>query len=143
VNRLAKFPRVAIALLCLPLLPACAGLERTFRDANGIVADVIDLTADTGEPTEAERIYAIEARVVSACEAFFESANHQMIHGEVPLHMQLATLAHATSCRDTVDEARTEIDRLTAHQKAALAKRAPADPVTTGARVVPASFSSP
>lgn len=140
---LLKSPHIAIALLCVPLLSACAGLEQTFRDANGVVSDVIDLTADTGEPAEAEQFYAVEARVVSACQPFFDSANHHMIHGDVPLHLQLATLVYATSCRDTVDEARKEIDRLTARQNAAPARQAPANPVMTGARVVPASFSSP
>ncbi len=143
MTRLAKSSQIAIALLCVPLLSACAGLEQTFRDANGVISDVIDLTADSGKPEEAERFYALEAQVVSACQPFFESANQQMVNGDIPLHLQLATLAHATSCRDTVDEARKEIDRLTARQNAAPARQAPADRVTTGARVIPASFSSP
>jgi hypothetical protein len=142
VTWLVKSPHIATALLCVPLLSACAGLELTFRDANDIVSDVIDLTADTVELPETERFYALEAQVVSACQPFFESANHQMVHGDVPLHMQLAILAHATSCRDTVDQARKEIDRLTARQNAEPARQAPADQVTAGARVVPASFTS-
>jgi len=141
VTRLAKSSQIAIALLCVPLLSACAGLEQTFRDANNVVSDVIDLTADTGELPEAERFYALEARVVSACQPFFASANHQMIHGDVPLYMQLETLVHATSCRDTVDATRKEIDRLTARQNAGPAWQAPTDQVTTRAWVVPVSFT--
>lgn len=100
---------VAVALT--PLLSACTGIEQTFRDANGVVNEVIDLSAEAETPTQKEPLYAIEDRVETACGPLFESANQRMTGGEVSMLTQVSALMTSGRCRNSVDQARRDLDR--------------------------------
>ncbi len=107
MKRLATIAAVALA----PLFTACAGMEQTFRDANGVVNEVIDLSADAETPTQKEPLYAIEDRVESACRPLFESANQRMTGGDVSMITKVSALVTSGRCRSTVDQAKRDLDQ--------------------------------
>ncbi|HSS66354.1 MAG TPA: hypothetical protein VLS27_18130, partial [Gammaproteobacteria bacterium] len=100
-----------LAIALPPLFSACAGIEQTFRDANGVVNEVIDLSAEAETPTQKEPLYAIEDRVESACRPLFESANQRMTGGDVSMLTKVSVLMTSGRCRSSVDDARRELDR--------------------------------
>lgn len=102
--------RLMTALLGVALLSACAGPEKTFRDAHDVVTEVIDLTVEAQNPSEAENLYALEERVETACRPIFKSAHRQWVFGDIPFYSQLETLVSTHQCRQTVDEARRWLD---------------------------------
>lgn len=102
--------RAVPLLFCVAVLSACAGPEKTFRDAHDVVTEVIDLTANAGDSSETENLYALEERVEAACRPIFKSAHRQWVFGDIPLYTQLATLVSTHRCRRTVDEARRLLD---------------------------------
>ena len=104
--------RVTILAIALtPLLSACAGIEQTFRDANGVVNEVIDLSAEADSPTQKEPLYAIEDRVESACRPLFESANQRMTGADVSMLAKVSVLMSSGRCRSSVDQARRDLDQ--------------------------------
>ena len=107
IIRLASF--LAIALT--PLLIGCAGVEQTFRDANGVVTEVIDLSETAEDPAQKAPLYAIEDRVEAACGPLFESANQRMVGGDVSMMTKVSALVTSEHCRSTVDQARRDLDR--------------------------------
>lgn len=113
--RLAALAAIAMT----PLLSACAGIEQTFRDANGVVNEVIDLSADAETPTQKEPLYAIEDRVELACRSLFESANQRMVGGDVSMLAKVSVLVSSERCRGTVDQARRDLDQYRKNRDAA------------------------
>lgn len=111
MNRQATRRMTIVAIAFAPLLSACAGIEQTFRDANGVVNDVIDLSAETQNPTQKEPLYAIEERVETACRPLFESANQRMTGGDVSMLTKVSVLFSSGRCRSSVDEAQRDLDR--------------------------------
>lgn len=104
--------RAAIAAIAFtPLLSACAGIEQTFRDANGVVNEVIDLSEEADGPKQKAPLYAIEDRVEAACGPLFESANQRMIGGEVSVLTKVSALMTSERCRSTVAQAKRDLDQ--------------------------------
>jgi hypothetical protein len=99
-----------VAVAVATLLPACAGVEQTFRDANSVVDEVIDLSAEAETSLQKEPLYAIEDRVESDCRPLFESANQRMAGGNVSVLMQVSALISSPRCRSSVDQAKRELD---------------------------------
>jgi hypothetical protein len=99
-----------VAIAFAPLFSACAGAEQTFRDANSVVDEVIDLSAEAETSLQKEPLYAIEDRVESDCRPLFESANQRMSGGNVSLLTQVSALISSPRCRNSVDQARRELD---------------------------------
>ena len=107
--RMATIAAIALTLL----FSGCAGIEQTFRDANGVVDQVIDLSA------EAQMVvYAIEDRVESACRPLFKSANQRMVGGEVSMFTKVSVLVTSERCRHTVDQAKRDLDLYRQNQDA-------------------------
>ena len=102
--------RTLLALLCVPAIAACAGPEKTFRDAHEVVTEVIDLTVDAGNAGDAKNLYALEDRVQTACRPIFKNANRQWVFGDIPFYAQFETLVSTHRCRRTVDDARRALD---------------------------------
>lgn len=100
-----------LAIALTPLFSACAGIEQTFRDANGVVDEVIDLSAEAETPRQKEPLYAIEDRVNSACAPLFESANQRMTGGDVSMLKKVSVLMTSTRCRSSVDRARRDLEQ--------------------------------
>ena len=99
-----------LAITLAPLFSACAGVEQTFRDANGVVNEVIDLSAEAETPAQKEPLYAIEDRVESACRPLFKSANQRMTGGDVSMLTKVSALMTSGRCRSSVEQARRELD---------------------------------
>ncbi len=110
MNRQTKRLATVVAIAFAPLFSACAGIEQTFRDANSVVDEVIDLSAEAETSLQKEPLYAIEDRVESACRPLFESANQRMTGGEVSVLTQVSALITSPRCRSSVDQARRELD---------------------------------
>ena len=107
-----KMTRVTVLAIALtPLLSACAGIEQTFRDANGVVNEVIDLSAEADSPTQKEPLYAIEDRIETACRPLFESANQRMTGGDISMLTKVSVLMTSGRCRSSVDQARRDLDQ--------------------------------
>ena len=102
--------RAFLALSCVPLIAACAGPEKTFRDAHDVVTEVIVLTADTQDEAEAKSLYALEDRVQTACRPMFRTANRQWVFGDIPFYARVETLMSTHQCRRSVDDARRALD---------------------------------
>lgn len=102
--------RAAPALFCVFVLSACAGPEKTFRDAHDVVTEVIYLTADARDPSDAESLYALEERVEAACRPMFKSAHRQWVFGDIPFSARWESLLSTFQCRKSVDEARRLLD---------------------------------
>ncbi|MDX1514096.1 MAG: hypothetical protein R3174_10180 [Gammaproteobacteria bacterium] len=102
--------RIVLALSCVPLIAACAGPEKTFRDAHDVVTEVIDLTADTRDEADAKSLYALEDRVQTACRPIFRTAHRQWVFGDIPFYAQVEALMSTHQCRRTVDDARRTLD---------------------------------
>lgn len=100
-----------MAIMLAPLFSACAGIEQTFRDANGVVNEVIDLSAEAENPTQKKPLYAIEDRVESACRPLFESANQRMTGADVSMLTKVSALMTSGRCRSSVEQARRELDQ--------------------------------
>lgn len=106
----ARTVRLALASSSVAVICGCAGPEATFRDAHDVVTDVIDLTVDVKNPSDAADLYALEERVETACRPFFQSASRQWTFGDIPFYNQVQTLMTSGRCRESVDEARRLLD---------------------------------
>ncbi len=111
MNRQTMRRVTVLAIALTPLLSACAGIEQTFRDANGVVNEVIDLSAEADSPTQKEPLYAIEDRVETACRPLFESANQRMTGGDISMLSKVSVLMSSGRCRSSVDRARRDLDQ--------------------------------
>ena len=111
MNRQKTTRMTILAMALTPLLTACTGIEQTFRDANGVVNEVIDLSAEADSPTQKAPLYAIEDRVESACRPLFESANQRMTGGDVSMLTKVSVLMTSGRCRSSVDQARRDLDQ--------------------------------
>ncbi len=100
-----------LAIALTPLFSACAGIEQTFRDASGVVSEVIDLSAEAETPRQKEPLYAIEDRVESACAPLFKSANQRMTGGDVSMLNKVSVLMTSGRCRSSVDQAKRDLDQ--------------------------------
>jgi hypothetical protein len=100
-----------LAVALAPFFSACAGIEQTFRDANGVVNEVIDLSAEAETTAQKEPLYAIEDRLESACRPLFESANQRMSGGDVSMLTKVSALVTSGRCRSSVEQARRELDQ--------------------------------
>lgn len=107
VMKLATLAVIAFA----PLLSGCAGMEQTFRDANGVVNEVIDLSEGAETPTQKAPLYAIEDRLEEACGPLFESANAQMVGGDVSMFTKVSALVSSERCRHSVNQAKQDLNR--------------------------------
>ncbi len=111
MNRQSMTRVTILAIALTPLLSACAGIEQTFRDANGVVNEVIDLSAEADSQTQKEPLYAIEDRVESACRPLFESANQRMTGGDISMLTKVSVLMSSGRCRSSVDQAKRDLDQ--------------------------------
>lgn len=111
MNRQVTRRMTIVVIAFAPLLSACAGIEQTFRDANGVVNEVIDLSAEAQNPTQKEPLYAIEDRVETACAPLFKSANQRMTGGDVSMLNKVSVLMTSGRCRSSVDQAKRDLDQ--------------------------------
>ncbi len=107
----AKILATLAAIAFAPFLSACAGIEQTFRDANGVVNEVIDLSEGADTPTQKAPLYAIEDRLEAACAPLFKSANARMVGGDVSMFTKVSALVSSEHCRHTVNQAKQDLDR--------------------------------
>jgi hypothetical protein len=110
MNAQTKRLVTTLAILLAPLVSACAGVEQTFRDANGVVNEVIDLSAEAETTTQKEPLYAIEDRVESACRPLFKSANQRMTGGDASMLTKVSALVTSGRCRSSVEQAKRDLD---------------------------------